>query len=164
MLSQQMRSGYCVQLEAGNLQLSLLPSNSVGNYNNQNNNISNERSPVNSLLITDTNSLSSDAPMGHVVANNFYLDTISLSSDAPAGHVVANTFSLIEESIHLSSLHAPAGHSNYNLRSLFQIYFSFGRFSQSVACIATRFGECSSTLLDKLWYLYSYIYKPTTTI
>ena len=29
--------------------------------------------------------------------------------------------------------------------------FGFGYFSQSTACIATRFGECSSTSLDKLW-------------
>ena len=39
---------------------------------------------------------------------------------------------------------------------IFQYYFH--GFSLSTACIATRFGECSSTLLDKLWYLYSYIY------
>ena len=36
----------------------------------------------------------------------------------------------------------------------------FGDCSQSTICNATRFGECSSTLLDKLWYTYSYIYKP----
>ena len=44
----------------------------------------------------------------------------------------------------------------------------FDDFSQSTACIATRFGECSSTMLHKLWYLYSYIYNQvssnTTTI
>mmetsp|Transcript_32062 Transcript_32062/g.32470 ORF Transcript_32062/g.32470 Transcript_32062/m.32470 type:complete len:177 (-) Transcript_32062:648-1178(-) len=44
----------------------------------------------------------------------------------------------------------------------------FGNFSQSTACIATRFGECSCSLLDRLWYLYSYIYRRvssnTTTI
>ena len=44
----------------------------------------------------------------------------------------------------------------------------FGNFSQSTACNATRFGECSSTLLDRLWYTYSYIYhrasSNTTTI
>ena len=39
----------------------------------------------------------------------------------------------------------------------------FGDFSQSTACNATRFEEFSSTLLDKLWYTYSYIYKPAST-
>ena len=32
-------------------------------------------------------------------------------------------------------------------------------FSQSITCIITRFRESRSTLLDKLWYLYSYIYN-----
>ena len=40
----------------------------------------------------------------------------------------------------------------------------FENFSQSTAYIATRFGECSLTSLDKLWYTYSYIYKLTTKI
>ena len=40
----------------------------------------------------------------------------------------------------------------------------FEGFSQSTTCNAIRFGECSLTLLDRLWYLYSYIYKPLTTI
>ena len=55
------------------------------------------------------------------------------------------------------------GHNSNNLQLLIQVYFSFGDFSQSITCITTRFGECSSILLDKLWYNYSYIYKPTTT-
>ena len=37
-------------------------------------------------------------------------------------------------------------------------------FSQSNACTVSRFGECSSTLLEKLWYLYSYIYNQATII
>ena len=45
--------------------------------------------------------------------------------------------------------------------SLNQIYSYFGDFSQFTACNAIRFGECSSTSLDKLWYAYSYIYRPT---
>ena len=44
------------------------------------------------------------------------------------------------------------------------MYVYVGNFSQSTTCIITRRGECSSTLLHKLWYTYSYIYKPTTTI
>ena len=40
----------------------------------------------------------------------------------------------------------------------------FEGFSQSTACNTIRSGECSSTSLDRLWYLYSYIYKPTPTI
>ena len=54
------------------------------------------------------------------------------------------------------------------LRSLNRLCSYFGCFSQSIACIVTRFGECSTTSLDKLWYLYSYIYRfissNTTTI
>ena len=114
----------------------LLPSNSVGNYNDQPKNISNERSTVDSSLITDPHSLLANAPTGHV-------DT---------------GVSLLEGLLRLSLLNAPAGHSNHSLQSFFPKYFCFGCFSQSVAYIATRFGECSSTLLDKLWYLYSYIY------
>ena len=57
---------------------------------------------------------------------------------------------------------------SYSASSLTRIYFYFGNFSQSIACIATRFGECSLTLLHKLWYFYSYIYHQlssnTTTI
>ena len=55
------------------------------------------------------------------------------------------------------------GYDQYQHR-LDLMYFYVGYFSQSNACIATRFRECSSTLLHKLWYTYSYIYKPTTTI
>ena len=40
---------------------------------------------------------------------------------------------------------------------------TFGCFSQSTACITTRFGECSTTLLEKLWYLYSYIYHQASS-
>ena len=50
------------------------------------------------------------------------------------------------------------------VRLLNQLYSKFGCFSQSTACIPTRFGECSLTLLDMIWYTYSYIYKPATTI
>mmetsp|Transcript_33704 Transcript_33704/g.37675 ORF Transcript_33704/g.37675 Transcript_33704/m.37675 type:complete len:191 (-) Transcript_33704:468-1040(-) len=54
------------------------------------------------------------------------------------------------------------------LLSLNWMCSSFGNFSQPTACIATRFGECSCSLLDRLWYLYSYIYRRvssnTTTI
>ena len=54
------------------------------------------------------------------------------------------------------------GRIDSQLPSLNWIFSYFGNFSQSTTCIATIFGECSSTLLDKLWYTYSYIYKPTT--
>ena len=49
-----------------------------------------------------------------------------------------------------------------SVRLLNWLCSKLGYFSQSTACITTRFRECSLTLLDKLWYLYSYIYKPTT--
>ena len=52
----------------------------------------------------------------------------------------------------------------YSASLLTQICLYFGNYSQSTACIETRFGECSSTLFHQLWYLYSYIYKLTTTI
>ena len=55
------------------------------------------------------------------------------------------------------------GRIDSQLPSLNWICSYFGNFSQSTTCIATRFGEYSFTLLDKLWYTYSYIYKPTTT-
>ena len=35
----------------------------------------------------------------------------------------------------------------------------FDDVSQSTGCIASRFWEIVSTLLNKLWYTYSYIYK-----
>ena len=38
------------------------------------------------------------------------------------------------------------------------MYYYIRNFSQSMACIATRFGECSLTMLHKLWYNYTYIY------
>ena len=56
MLSQQMRSGNC-ELEDGDGSLSLIPSNSVGNYNNQLDH--RERLvPVTQLLFSDPTSLS----------------------------------------------------------------------------------------------------------
>ena len=38
------------------------------------------------------------------------------------------------------------------------ILLFFSWLSQSTVCIATRFGKCTLTFLDKLWYLYTYIY------
>ena len=105
-----------------------------------------ERSIVSQSLITDTTSLLSRHPG---------------STCGHREHVVDTDFGLIEETICLSSLVVPAVTGDHTLRSLFQHYF--GCFSQSVACIATRFGECSPTLLDKLWYLYSYIYNTVSS-
>ena len=139
MLSQQMRSGNC-EFEDGDRQLSLIPSNSVGNYNNQQQqSISNECSTVDSSLIPDTYSLSTESYCGHD-------DTV---------------LNLIVDSSFNDHFLSPKSLCD---RSLTQIYFGFDYFSQSTACIATRFGECSSTLLDKLWYLYLYIYSTTTII
>ena len=111
MLSQQMIESCNCELEDGDRSLSLIQSNSVGNYNNR---FDHECLAVTPSLFTDTTSLSATCPL-------------------PARRVVATDF-------------------------------VFGCFSQSTACIATRFGECSSTLLDKLWYTYSYIYKPTPVV
>ena len=55
------------------------------------------------------------------------------------------------------------GESATKLPPLNWIYSYFGDFSQSTACNATRFRECSLTSLDKLWYTYSYIYQPKST-
>ena len=44
---------------------------------------------------------------------------------------------------------------SYSASLLTRNYLYFGNISQSIACIATRFWECSLTLLHKLWYLYS---------
>ena len=38
----------------------------------------------------------------------------------------------------------------------------FDDVSQSTACITSSFGESTSTLLNKFWYTYSYIYKIIT--
>ena len=60
------------------------------------------------------------------------------------------------------------GRIDSQLSPMIWICSYFGDFFQSTACNATRFGECSSTMLDRLWYLYSYIYNlfssNTTTI
>ena len=80
MLSQQMRSRN-YDLEAGDGQLSLFPSNSVANYNNQYR--SHERLAVAPSLITDTTLFSTDVPTELVVANNVDLDTTLFSTDVP---------------------------------------------------------------------------------
>ena len=51
----------------------------------------------------------------------------------------------------------PTGHPGNNKKPLTKVFFSFNDFSQSAACIPTRLRECSSTLLEKLQYLYSFL-------
>ena len=142
MLSQQMRSSDCIKLEDGDLQLSLLPSNLVGNYiHHHTNNIPNEPSTVIDSLITDTYSLLLAELL--VVRSDNALELLNTFSLSP---VVRNDVHSDDDNLHEQST------------------IGVDDFSQSIACIATRFRECGSTLLDKLWYTYSYIYKPTTTI
>jgi len=114
----------------------LFPSNAVAIYDHHHTSISNGPSTVISSPIAATTLLSIDA-----IVDNERLPLPDLL---------------------LSSMLMPVGPTG-NQRFLDRFYSYFDAFSQSTACIATGFGECSSTLLDKLWYLYSYIYKPTTT-
>ena len=116
-----------------------LPSHSVANYDHHNTNISTTRSTAIGSLCHDTKSLLPELFTGY---NDLDLTLKLLSLLSPEAE--------------------PSRHNNNWL--LFQFYFPFDDFSQSTACIANRSGECSSTLLDKLWYTYSYIYKTTTTI
>ena len=142
MLSQQMRSGNC-QLEDGDWSLSLFPSNSVGNYNHHHPHLlSNEHTRiVNAFLINDNYALS------------------------PGVHTVppVNVFESLNTPISLLPGAQPVPSATSDLDFNERLAIGVGDFSQSIACIATRFGECSSTSLDKLWYTYSYIYKPTST-
>ena len=134
-----MKSTCSFKIEADGVQSPTdTPSIAVSTYDHRITNISNEHSTVIDLLITDTKLFS------HTLQKRF------VRSD--------NDLNLTQQLLVLTS------QFDGNLRSLIQVYFSFDDFSQSTACNATRFGECSSTLLNRLWYLYSYIYKRTTTI
>ena len=62
----------------------------------------------------------------------------------------------------VDSLLPNSGRIDTQLPSMNWVCSYFEGFSQTTACTATSFWECSSTLLDRLWYLYSYIYEPTT--
>ena len=143
MLSQQMRSGNC-QLEDSDRPLSLFSSNSVGNYNHHHPHLlSNERTRiVNASLIKDTYALLPEAQHTVPSANVFELLNTPISLLLGAQHTVSSA------TIDL----------DFNER----LAIGVGDFSQPIVCIVTRFGECSSTLLDKLWYTYSYIYKHTS--
>ena len=140
-----MRSSNC-QLEDGDRSLSLFPSNSVGNYNHHHPHLlSNERTRiVNASLIKDTYALLPGVQHTVPSANMFESLNTPISLMLVGQHTVPS--------------------ATIDLDFTEQFAIGVGDFSQSIACIATRFGECSSTLLDKLWHTYSYIYKPTTTI
>ena len=82
MLSQQMRSLDGL-LEDGDLQLSLTPSNSVGNYNHDHpNHLSNAHLTVINSLITDTYTLSSGLL---VVRSDNALDSLNNSNSLSSG-------------------------------------------------------------------------------
>ena len=96
---------------------------------------SNERLTAESSLITNTDTLSTGLM---VVQSDNALDLLNNSNSLLPGPMVVQ------------------GDTDLNSGERSTV-IGVGDFSQSVACIATRFEECSSTLLDKLWYLYSYI-------
>ena len=83
----------------------------------------------------------------------FIIGTLFLTVMTP----FKNDIISIQQLLHLLPAEGDIPNKN-NQRSLDQLCFSFDDFSQSTACIITRFRECSSTLLDKRWYLYSYMY------
>ena len=144
MLSQQMIGSRNCELEAGDT-LSLFPSNSVGNYNQHHPHLlSNERTTVTALLITDTYALSPGAQQQELPSANVFESLNDPSS------------LLLEGTQHVPS-------TTLDLEINGRLAIGFGDYSQPTACIATRFGECSSTSLDKLWYTYSYIYIPAST-
>ena len=136
-----MKSNDCL-LEDGDLQLSLTPSNLVAVNNHLHPNLlSHERlCIVNASLITDTYAISSGLI---IVRSDNALDSLNNSNSLSSGL--------------------------FEVR--FDTDFEFERstaigvdgFSQSNACIATRFEECSLTMLDRLWYLYSYIYNQVSS-
>ena len=65
----------------------------------------------------------------------------------------------LQQLLHLSPYQFVIASTGNNKQPLIGICFSFIDFSKSTACNVIRFRECSLTLLDKLWYLYSHIYK-----
>ena len=152
---QQMKSTCSFQLEDSVERSSLnddglpssAPSNAVANYNHiQPNLLSHERSRiVNESLFTDTYTFSS--MVRYTVHSDNALDSLNNTDSSSVVVLVQYTV-----------------HSEYDLDFDERSTFGVEDFSQSFACIATRFGECSSTLLDKLWYLYLYIYSTTTII
>ena len=128
------------------------PSIAVANYNVQHTVISNKHLPIDPLL----------PAYGRIVSQ-------PTSTDKKVS-ILPNTFGRFESLLNLLQRSTvdpflPAyGRLDPQLTSLNQIYHYFGNFSQSTACNAIRFGECSLTSLDKLWYTYAYIYKPTTEV
>ena len=154
MLSQQMKSGDrmieadVVQSATDRLHPVDTPSITFANYNNQSNNLYDHPSLV---------------AMVHTISRNHPLR-------GPMVSISERDFELIQPS--LTRYHVNRQHENPSMSDCYDshqprlalMYYYLGNFSQSTACIASRFGECSSTMLHKLWYTYSYIYKPTTTI
>ena len=145
MLSQQMKSIDFFKLEDGNLQLSL-SSNSVANYNVQYKNISQKLSPIIDPLLLFFERVDSQLAT-----------TDKKGSFAPLSGEIN---SLLNPPQHSPvTLHSFARRVDSHPPSLNRIYYYSEGCSQSMACIVNRFGECCLTLLNKLWYTYSYIYK-----
>ena len=157
-LSQQMKSNDCLFEDGDLLHVSPTPSNSVAHYNNY---------CISMLNNNKDNALSirgGDATLCHLshpsltrpLTNSNNASTLSIRG------YVESLCPLLQRSALDPPLCESGGNSQLPAMNWFCSYF--GNFSQSTACNAVGFGECSSTLLDKLWYTYSYIYKPTTTI
>ena len=141
MLSQQMKSTPSFQIEADDVHSSTdrlhpfaTPSIAVvANYNIQRNSIICHRSPTR----PPTNNNASTLP------NYGYVESLCLPLQRSTIDPLLPDYEILGPQL------PPAT----------WICSYFGNFSQSAACIAVGFGECSSTFLDKLWYLYSYIYN-----
>ena len=95
-----------------------------------------------------------------VRSNNFLLENGDLQLSSTSSNLVANynIHPMYIGGNHLIHCLLTTEHTVASLQSTI-----FGCFFQSAACIATRFGECSTTLLDRLWYLYSYIYHQASS-
>ena len=174
MLFQQLKSTCSIKIEAdyihsptGQLNEEYTPhkyspidasSIAVANYNFQHNNISNKH-----LLIEP--SLLATATEGRDVSQPTSIDKEALPQPSGCIKPLLNFHQQlsIEPSLLATEVRVVSQPMLLN-----QIYHYFGHFSWSTACNMIRFRECSLTLLDKLWYLYSYIYKSissnTTTI
>ena len=92
-----------------------------------------------------------------VVNASLIQDTYALSQEV---HTVpsANVFTLLNTPISVLLRAQLVPSATIDLGFNERLAIGVGDFSQSIACKATRFRECSSTSLDRLWYLYSYIY------
>ena len=154
MLIQQMKSTPSFKIEAGDVHLPTdqsdsptgTPSIAVANYNNQYNNMYDHP-----LLV---------ATPVHTFAKNYILGLPFETGLEDCD------FELIElMHYYIIGLPFETGLEDCDFELIELMHYYVGKFSQSMACIATRFRECrcSSTMLHKLWYNYTYIYHQASS-